>query len=95
MARAKKAPRCTAKVVKLFSEVGGGTLPDVSLPSYGVALQVDGMGIEDLEMRLRKLDIPIIARIERNRLLLDMRTIREADEHELLTGLGSVLADGT
>jgi seryl-tRNA(Sec) selenium transferase len=53
------------------------------------------MGIEDLEMRLRKLDIPIIARIERNRLLLDMRTIREADEHELLTGLGSVLADGT
>jgi L-seryl-tRNA(Ser) seleniumtransferase len=75
--------------------VGGGTLPDVSLPSYGVALQVDGMSIEDLEMRLRKLDIPIIARIERNRLLLDMRTIREADEHELLTGLGSVLADGT
>lgn len=95
MALAKKAPRCTAKVVKLFSEVGGGTLPDVSLPSYGVALQVDGMSIEDLEMRLRKLNIPIIARIERNRLLLDMRTIREADEHELLTQLGSVLADGT
>jgi L-seryl-tRNA(Ser) seleniumtransferase len=95
MALAKKEPRCTAKVVKLHSEVGGGTLPDVSLPSYGVALQVDGMSVEDLEMRLRKLDIPIIARIERNRLLLDMRTIREADEHELLARLGSVLADGT
>ena len=64
---------------------GGGTLPTVSFPSHG--LRIDG----DLVTPLRDLDRPVIARIENDETILDLRTIDPADDGYLAAGLRQVL----
>ena len=69
-----------AKVVDGRSMIGGGSLPEESLPTKLVAIAGDGGYVSDLARRLRQGDPPIVARIERDALLLDPRTVpsREA-----------------
>jgi L-seryl-tRNA(Ser) seleniumtransferase len=82
------------EVVKLVSEVGGGSLPDVQLPSYGLSLLPGHLTVEALEQRMRGIDVPIIGRIEKGRFLIDMRTIMEGEERELVSGIEAALKDG-
>jgi len=90
-----KLKQIVVTVVSIDSEVGGGTLPDVKIPSYGIALKPHAMAVESFEQRLRSLPVPIIGRIERDTLILDMRTILIEDETALLMGLEAALTDGT
>ena len=90
----KTARGVTVEVVKLSSEVGGGSLPDVQFPSYGLSLLPASMTVEAFERRMRGLDVPIIGRIEKGRFLIDMRTIMEEEEHELISGIETALRDG-
>jgi L-seryl-tRNA(Ser) seleniumtransferase len=60
-----------AEAVPLEGQVGGGSVPGQSLPSWGVSLD------PALEPRLRAWQTPIIARIHKEQLLLDVRTVRE------------------
>jgi L-seryl-tRNA(Ser) seleniumtransferase len=76
------------------SEVGGGTLPDVVIPSYGVGLKPLSISLEKFEARLRGLKVPIIGRIEKDLFLLDMRTLLHDDRHLLISGIKTVLGDG-
>lgn len=75
------------------SEVGGGSLPGVRLPS--AALVIDnapfGVSADELAARLRRADPPVIARVERARLWLDARTVGEAEVPSLLRSLREVL----
>jgi L-seryl-tRNA(Ser) seleniumtransferase len=79
----------TAKVVELKSVVGGGSAPEVYLPSWGVALDAA------LESQLRHADPPVISRIEDGQLVLDFRTIFLAEEDELLTIVRKIATKGT
>jgi L-seryl-tRNA(Ser) seleniumtransferase len=90
----KETPGKGVEVVQLSSEAGGGSFPDVYLPSWGLAVEPAAIGVEKLEERLRAQDVPIIGRIERDRLLIDMRTIREEEELELIAGIKAALEDG-
>jgi L-seryl-tRNA(Ser) seleniumtransferase len=65
-----------AEIVPTEGRVGGGSVPNQSLPSYAVAL--DG-NVEALEEKLRLGMQPIIGRIHEGRYLLDVRTLFEAD----------------
>lgn len=67
------------------SQMGGGSMPDVSLPSLGFSVSVDGCSPNKLEELFRLNTPPIIARITKNSVVLDMRTI---DYSEL-----SIIAD--
>ena len=58
-----------------MSAVGGGSAPGVELPTWLVAIAKDGLTPDALEARLRRLTPPVIARIERDRVLLDLRTV--------------------
>jgi L-seryl-tRNA(Ser) seleniumtransferase len=81
-------------VVLLSSEVGGGSFPEVQIPSAGLALSPETISVDELERRMRKLDVPIIGHIEKDRLLIDMRTVQEEDERELVSGIAAALRDG-
>ncbi len=81
----------SAAGVAVLSEVGGGTLPDVTIPSYGIALKPLGMTVEAFERRLRHLHVPIVGRIEKDTFILDMRTILTEDEPFIITGIQSAL----
>ncbi|WLE95172.1 MAG: L-seryl-tRNA(Sec) selenium transferase [Candidatus Electrothrix communis] len=82
---------CTIQIEKVMSRVGGGALPEQNLPSRAVILQPLFLKINRLEQKLRKLDIPIIGRVENDRLLLDMRTVRSDELHLIAKGLRQAL----
>jgi L-seryl-tRNA(Ser) seleniumtransferase len=69
-----------AEVVESVAKVGGGALPLLELPGPVVALAGDA---EALAARLRAAEPPVAGRIERDRLLLDPRTLAD-DEVELV-----------
>ena len=73
------------------ARVGGGALPEASLASRALALEIPPLSPHELEARLRRTHPPVIARLEHGALLLDLRTV-QADEHpDLLAALGEVL----
>lgn len=57
------------------SAVGGGSAPGVQLPTVLLSIERDTESAEQLERRLRALDPPVIARIEHDRVVLDLRTV--------------------
>ena len=89
----KSCPGETVSVVDIYSEVGGGSFPDMVIPSVGLALRPGTMTIDGLEKRLRHLPVPVVARIEKEALILDMRTILAQDEKDLVAGVVSVLTN--
>jgi L-seryl-tRNA(Ser) seleniumtransferase len=61
------------------SLVGGGALPDIEIPGFVVRvdLAAGGTTADQLARRLRSADPPVLARIQRDALLLDPRTLRD------------------
>jgi L-seryl-tRNA(Ser) seleniumtransferase len=80
-------PRLRATVVPGESAIGGGSAPGLRLPTSLVALDVAGLSPDALLARLREATPPIIARIEADRVLLDLRTVAPEDETAIVTAL--------
>jgi len=83
----KECPDAGVSTIDVDSEVGGGSFPDMVIPSVGVALEPRTMTIATLEAKLRRLPLPVIARIERERLILDVRTVLTEDEGDLVAAV--------
>lgn len=77
--------------IEVQSQVGGGAMPGQNLASWAVAVQPNNIKISQLERRLRHASVPVIGRIEKDRLLLDMRTIADDELDIALDGLRSAL----
>ena len=75
-----------AEILDGRSAIGGGSAPDVELPTRLVALTHETMSASELEAALRAGATPIIARIQDDRLLLDLRTEAPAEDRAL-TGI--------
>ena len=87
-------PGVQVRVVESIGRVGGGALPQVSLPSRALALRLPPLTPVQLEARLRSASPPIIARIEQDALLLDMRTLLPEDLPALKKALQGALTEG-
>ena len=59
--------------------VGGGTMPEQDLQSFVVSICLPDLTAEVLTAALRCSETPIIGRIEREHVLLDMRTVRDSE----------------
>ena len=82
-----------AEVVAGESLLGGGSTPMQSLATALIAISpASPITVGTLERRLRESDPPVVARIEANRLLLDLRTVFETEEEELLVAVLQALA---
>ncbi len=77
------------EVIPTLSTVGGGSLPDESLPTFALALNQRSPN-RFLE-RLRRFTPPIIARLENDRILFDPRTVLPEEDTLLLTSLRTLL----
>jgi len=92
-ARACRRAGLPARVVEGRSMVGGGSLPEESLPTRLLALGGDGsLDVQALARRLREGEPPVVARIERDTLLLDPRTVDPRQDRILLKALHAPLA---
>lgn len=76
---ASLSARCQTEIVDVDDETGGGSLPDVLLNGKAVSLTIDGLSANQLQELLRKGSIPIICRIYRDKVLLNVRTISEME----------------
>jgi L-seryl-tRNA(Ser) seleniumtransferase len=78
------------EVVDGRSAVGGGTTPGLELPSRVLAVRHQREGADWLEAMLRQADVPVVGRIERDRLILDLRTVLPNEDGELASALGAI-----
>jgi L-seryl-tRNA(Ser) seleniumtransferase len=83
-------PRLKAELIAGHSAVGGGSAPMAELKTVLIELTHSEHTASDLERRLRHSAVPIIARIANDRVVMDLRTVSENDEPELLTALNLV-----
>jgi len=70
------------------SVIGGGSAPEVTLPTVLVALQDVSLTASTIEERLRGFRVPIITRTERDRVLIDLRTVAREEESIILAAIG-------
>jgi L-seryl-tRNA(Ser) seleniumtransferase len=73
-----------ADVVAGESVLGGGSTPGESLPTWLVMLDGDAVAAE---RKLRAWTPPVVARIEKERLAVDLRTVAPGEEDELFRAL--------
>ncbi|MGQ9676774.1 MAG: L-seryl-tRNA(Sec) selenium transferase, partial [Chloroflexota bacterium] len=80
------------EVVDSQSTVGGGSLPGETLPTRALAVRPspdwqNAPSLDDLAARLRRWRQPVVGRIERDRLLLDPRTVLPSQDEMIATAL--------
>jgi len=69
------------------SVVGGGATPAQSISTKLIAIQTaDTIA---LEKKLRSAALPVVARIENDRVLIDLRTVSPGEEDDLLAAIQS------
>ena len=63
--------------------MGGGSAPGLELPTWLVALTRTGWTPDQIGAALRRDSPPIVARIEHDRVLLDLRTVSPSDDERI------------
>jgi len=90
--------RGVGKEVKLtlkeeYSQVGGGALPLQDLPTIALVVKPLHLSVNHLEEALRRGDPPIIARISKDELIFDMRTVFDEEIPLLAEGIQKALRE--
>jgi L-seryl-tRNA(Ser) seleniumtransferase len=80
------------RLVEGFSLVGGGAAPQATLPATLIAISAPDLSPHVLESRLRRGVPPVIARIEDDAVMLDLRTVSPRQEAALLKALVQAVA---
>ena len=76
-----------ASIVDAVSTVGGGSAPGAELPTKAIALSVAGLSADALEQKLRAAPTPVIARIQADVVVLDVRTIDDREFDDVVEAL--------
>lgn len=74
-----------------YSEVGGGSLPLEKLPTKCIVINVKNNSTQEFENNLRSFNIPIITRLYKDKIYLDLRTIKEEDYDIIVDGISNGL----
>ncbi len=98
--RAKKLARMLKRIKGLEVELlkdrakpGGGSLPQLELETYCVSLKHESMSTEKLSRALRLSEPPVVGRVKRDRLLLDMRTVSDQELKDIFKALSNLKGD--
>jgi L-seryl-tRNA(Ser) seleniumtransferase len=80
---------CTVSVIDCASQIGSGALPLETIPSAGLAIAMregrsSGRRLDAAAAALRRLTVPVIGRVEKGALVLDLRCLD--DEEALVSG---------
>ncbi|PKN87342.1 MAG: L-seryl-tRNA(Sec) selenium transferase [Chloroflexi bacterium HGW-Chloroflexi-8] len=78
------------KVESNRSTIGGGSLPEETLPTYVLSIPVRNP--DKFLKELRGLEHPIIARIENDCILFDPRTVFDSQEKQIVDGIKSIFS---
>jgi len=86
------SPSFSVHVIACKSQIGSGALPSETIPSAGLSIaskntRGSGRSLAALAAAFRKLDVPVIGRIEDDALVLDLRCLGRGDEAAFLANL--------
>ncbi len=76
----EECPELLVEVAESRSVIGGGSAPGATLATCVVAIKPEKIGANELLTRLRQRDTPIIARVENDCVLFDLRTVDPEQE---------------
>jgi len=102
-ARAKAIAERVAMVLGLSFEIsmelgssktGGGSCPLLELPTTLVCIRSENVSAATIDNLLRSAEVPVVARIADNRVLIDPRTVQE-DEIDLLLAAFEAIGNAT
>ncbi len=79
------------EVIEGESLVGGGSAPTSKLPTFLLAVTADKLSADELAARLRASETPIITRVDEGRVLLDLRSVFEDEEVQVMAALKEVI----
>src|SRR5215813_5421461 len=88
--RLASASRLRTEIISGESLVGGGSAPTSVLPTYLLAITAEGLSADELAARLRAHNPPVIARVDEGRALVDLRTVFEQEESQVVHALLAV-----
>ncbi|MGL5049874.1 MAG: L-seryl-tRNA(Sec) selenium transferase [Fusobacteriaceae bacterium] len=71
-----KAKNIEYNLIPTRAKIGGGAMPEESVPSYGISLKGNPNKLEEL---FRKNESAVIGRIYDNQFVIDMKTVQEKD----------------
>ena len=90
-AKLKGVPGLTLEVLADSSEFGGGSVPTQQIPTHVVALKHTTRSLEALAEQLRLGSPCIFCRVQRDRVLLDVRTLQDGEDDEISASLRRIL----
>lgn len=90
----KLSKKITIKIIKEFSKVGGGALPLAKLPTYCVTLASSDISCSELATRLRQGHPAVVARVQEDRVLMDVRTIADDQLTDLVKSVYESVENG-
>ena len=82
------------QTVPVRDMVGGGSYPEYTLPGYAAAVASEGRTAAELERRLRHAEVPVVARVQQDRLCLSVRTLRDDEFPLICTEIAKAVAEG-
>ena len=74
-----RAGEVAGEIVSEESRAGGGSLPVAEIPTWCLRLTHSSRPAEALERELRSADTPVLGRVKDGALLLDLRTVADAE----------------
>ncbi len=80
------------EIIQGESVIGGGSAPELGLKTTLLAIRHLSMSAAEIEEKLRRAEVPVVARIENDAVLIDLRTVDEGDEPVLMDTLVLVLS---
>jgi L-seryl-tRNA(Ser) seleniumtransferase len=80
----------SAQVRQEKTLVGGGSLPGMELPTAVVAIEPQGISVDEAAKTLRLAALPVLVRRKDDRILIDLRSVVPTDDSALLEAFKSV-----
>jgi L-seryl-tRNA(Ser) seleniumtransferase len=75
------------EVIDGESVIGGGAAPSSTLPTRLLAVRLRGTNADELLSRLRSQELPLIARTQEGRVLIDLRTVFPEQDAAVISAL--------
>ena len=70
----------SAEAIQSHTYLGGGSVPTQEIPTWGVALKPSHGGVDDLARALRRGQPSVFGRIQKDRVVLDLRAVFPRDD---------------
>lgn len=85
------ANKLKIKIIETQAKIGGGAYPLTNFASYGLEFEFKEDIIEEFNAKLRQLKQPVIARIQANKLIFDLKTVKNSQLEALAAAIITTL----